>query len=92
MPAENIGASDWYVLADWVARDPHLGASPDCERRGAICSALFDAMEKPGFPKDHVEPSIGADHSCRPTITAAAMARLSGRHPRPGGRLEHAVH
>ncbi|HTD68445.1 MAG TPA: amylo-alpha-1,6-glucosidase, partial [Candidatus Limnocylindria bacterium] len=56
MAAENIGAFDWRVLANWVARDPKLflGALSHLNRVKAardLLAALFAAMERKQFPK-----------------------------------------
>ena len=56
LPAEEIGAFDWQVLADWVARDPQLflGALAHLDHAQArrdLLGALFTAMEHRHFPK-----------------------------------------
>lgn len=56
MPAENIGAFDWRVLADWVDRDPKtfLGALFHLDRESAagdLLQAIFTAMERKCFPQ-----------------------------------------
>jgi starch synthase (maltosyl-transferring) len=56
LPAEDIGAFDWRVLADWVDRDPQrvLGALFHLDRDMAqhdFLSALFAAMESVRFPQ-----------------------------------------
>ncbi len=56
IPAEDIGAFDWHVLADWVHRDPRivLGALDSLDREHArrdLLAALFDAIERKQFPR-----------------------------------------
>jgi len=56
LPAEEIGAFDWRVLADWVNRDPRLflGALLHLDREMArrdFLAALFSAMGKQRFPQ-----------------------------------------
>ncbi len=55
-PAEDIGAFDWPVLADWVNRDPKLflGALLHIDRdiaRRDFLEALFSAVGKQCFPQ-----------------------------------------
>ncbi len=56
LPAENIGAFDWRVLADWVDRDPKtfLGALLHLDREAAardLLAALFKAIGENKFPQ-----------------------------------------
>ena len=56
LPAENIGAFDWHVLADWVDRDPKtfLGALLHLDREAAahdLLAALFQAIGEDKFPQ-----------------------------------------
>jgi starch synthase (maltosyl-transferring) len=56
LPAEDIGAFEWRVLADWVNRDPRLflGALLHIDRQHArrdFLAALFDAMGKQCYPQ-----------------------------------------
>jgi len=56
LPAENIGAFDWRVLADWVDRDPKtfLGALQHLDREAVaqdLLAALFKAIGENKFPQ-----------------------------------------
>jgi starch synthase (maltosyl-transferring) len=56
LAAEDIGAFDWRVLADWVSRDPKtfLGALLHLDRDAArtdFAQALFQAMDQQRFPQ-----------------------------------------
>ncbi|HMJ91582.1 MAG TPA: glycogen debranching enzyme N-terminal domain-containing protein, partial [Candidatus Acidoferrum sp.] len=56
MPAEDIGAFDWRVLADWVNRDPRafLSALQHLDRDAArrdFLAALFKEMGNGNFPQ-----------------------------------------
>jgi predicted glycogen debranching enzyme len=56
VPAENIGAFDWRVLAEWVDSDPKnfLGALGHLDREAAardLASALFAAMGRKRYPQ-----------------------------------------
>lgn len=56
LPAEDLGAFDWRVLADWVDRDPRLflGAVLHLQRESAagdLMKAVFKAIEHERYPQ-----------------------------------------